>query len=59
MTTANIHDSRVMKDLIEKEDAGEPLYANNAYRSVTIETFYKRMGAESRIHEKGYRNKPL
>ncbi len=30
MTTVKINDSRLMKDLIEKEDAGEPLYADIA-----------------------------
>jgi IS5 family transposase len=59
VTTANIHDSRVKKDIIEKEDAEEPLYADSAYRSESIESFCKRMGVESRIHEKGYRYKPL
>jgi hypothetical protein len=48
-----------MKDLSEKEDAGEPLYADSAYSNESIEIFCKRIGVESRIHKKEYRNKPL
>ena len=59
VTPANVHDSQVMEDLIEKEDAGEPLYADSAYRSESMETFCRSMGVQSRIHEKGYRNRPL
>ena len=39
--------------------ASKPLYTYRTYRSEPIETFYKRMGVESKIHEKGYRNKPF
>ena len=53
VTTANIHDSRVIKDLIEKEYAEEPLYANNAYRSESIETFCKRMGVGAGSMKRG------
>jgi len=59
VTPANVHDSQVMEDLIEKEDAGEPLYADSAYRSESMESFCRSMGVESMIHEKGYRNRPL
>lgn len=59
VTPANIHDSQVMKELIEQEDAGQPIYADSAYRSESMESYCSEMGVQSRIHEKGYRNKPL
>lgn len=59
-TTANIHDSEMIDELIDKkEDGGQPLYADSAYRSEAIEQACIRKGIQSYIHEKGYRNKPL
>lgn len=59
-TTANIHDSEVMDELLDKkEDGGQPLYADSAYRSQAIEQMCRKKNIESRIHEKGYRNNPL
>ena len=59
-TTANIHDSEVMDKLLNnKEDSTQPLHADSAYRSEAIEQLCRRKNIESRIHEKGYRNKPL
>lgn len=59
-TTANIHDSEVIDELLDKkEDSGQPLHADSAYRSQTIEHACIKKGIESCIHEKGYRGKPL
>jgi IS5 family transposase len=59
-TTANIHDSEILAELIDKnEDSEQPLYADSAYRSEAIETLCKNNGIDSCIHEKGYRGKPL
>lgn len=59
-TTANIHDSEMINELLtRKEDGGQPVYADSAYRSVAIEQTCKRKNIESQIHEKGYRNKSL
>jgi IS5 family transposase len=59
-TTANIHDSEVMDELLNnKEDSSRPLHADSAYRSEAIEQLCHRKNIESCIHEKGYRNKPL
>lgn len=59
-TTANIHDSEVMEELLDKqEDGGHPVYADSAYRSEALEEVCRKKNIESRIHEKGYRNKPL
>lgn len=59
-TTANIHDSEVMDELLnKKEDGGQSVHADSAYRSEAIEQICRRKNIESRIHEKGYRNNPL
>jgi IS5 family transposase len=60
VTTANIHDSEVIEELLDKrEDAHQPLYADSAYRSEAIEQVCIKKQIISRIHEKGYRNNPL
>ncbi len=59
-TAANIHDSEVIEELLDKkEDGGQPVYADSAYRSQAIEEVCRKKNIESRIHEKGYRNHPL
>lgn len=59
-TTANIHDSEVIVELLDKkEDSGQPLHADGAYRSEDIEQACIKKGIQSCIHEKGYRNHPL
>jgi IS5 family transposase len=59
-TTANIHDSEVIDELVdEKEDGGQPLYADSAYRSEAIEQMCREKKIKSNIHEKGYRGNPL
>lgn len=60
VTTANIHDSEVMGELLDgKEDGSQPVYADSAYRSEAIEQICQRKNIESCIHEKGYRGRPL
>jgi IS5 family transposase len=60
VTTANIHDSEVLEELLDKkEDGGQPLYADSAYRSEAIEQACIKRNIQSCIHEKGYRNNPL
>ena len=50
----------MLEDLLsKKEDGGQPLHADSAYRSEEIEKMLKRKNIESRIHEKGYRTHPL
>lgn len=59
-TPANVHDSEVLEELLDKkEDSDQPLYADSAYRSQAIEKICEKKNIESRIHEKGYRNNPL
>jgi IS5 family transposase len=59
-TTANVHDSEVIDDLLDKrEDSNQPVHADSAYRSESIEQMCRTKKIESCIHEKGYRGKPL
>jgi len=59
-TSANIHDSEMLEELLDKkEDGGQPVYADSAYRSGALEKICRKKNIESHIHEKGYRNKPL
>ena len=57
VTSAAVHDSQVLESIIDKSDAGKPLYADKAY--VGFEKMLAEKQVESEIHEKGYRNKPL
>ena len=60
VTPANIHDSEMTEELLDKkEDGGQPLYADSAYRSQAIEKICETKNIKSCIHEKEYRNNPL
>lgn len=59
-TDASVHDSQVLGALLEKEkDQGRPLYADAAYVGEEQERTVAKAEMENRVHEKGYRNKPL
>jgi IS5 family transposase len=57
VTDASVHDSQAMERLVTEED--RMVHADSAYRSETIEAHLRKVGCQSRIHEKGYRNRPL
>jgi IS5 family transposase len=60
VTTAEVHDSEMMDALLDKkEDSGQRLHADSAYRSKDIEQACIDKGIKSCIHEKGYRYKKL
>lgn len=60
VTAANVHDSVLLDKLVsKKEDSGQPLHADSAYRSEEIEAMLRKKQIQSQIHEKGYRNHPL
>jgi IS5 family transposase len=58
-TSANIHDSQVLKDLLNKQDAHHELYGDSAYSGEPIRELLKKKKIRTRIHEKGYRASPL
>lgn len=57
VTNASSHDSTELKNLVGKDDT--ELYADSAYCSKEIEDYLKTVACHSKVHEKGYRNKPL
>jgi IS5 family transposase len=59
VTSAEVHDSQKLPDLLEKQDEGKPLYADSAYKSESIDKKLEKKNIKNKIHEKGVRNKPL
>jgi len=59
VTDASVHDSRVVEELLDKRDAHHEMFADSAYVGPRIEKVLKKREIRNRIHEKGYRNKPL
>lgn len=57
VTSAAVHDSQVLEKILDKSDEGKPLYADSAY--VGQDEMLREKQVESKINEKGYRNKPL
>jgi transposase, IS5 family len=55
----SLHDSQALEDVLGNEDENQNLYADSAYRSQEIEEMLKGKGIKSKVHEKGYRGKPL
>lgn len=58
-TAANVHDSQVIENLLDKDDAHHSIYGDSAYRSEDISRALRKRKIRNRIHEKGYRNRPL
>ena len=60
VTNAAVHDSKTTDALTDAEQDGHQcLYGDSAFRSKEIQAMLKEKNISSRIHEKGYRNKPL
>ena len=59
MTDAALHDSQVMEELLTSDNTASGVWADSAYRSKDTEATLKARGLTSRIHRKGYRNRPL
>jgi IS5 family transposase len=59
VTDAAMHDSQVIEELLTSDNTASGVWADSAYRSKAIEATVKARGLRSRIHRKGYRNRPL
>jgi len=57
VTSANVHDSQTVDDLLDQNDNGQELYADSAY--VGQEEILEKYKVKNQIHEKGYRDNPL
>lgn len=59
VTDASVHDSQTINELLDKSDKGQELYADSAYVGENAEKIYNDKEVINRVHEKGYKNKPL
>jgi transposase, IS5 family len=59
VTDASVHDSQVVEELVEKRDEHHEMFADSAYLGLRIEKVLEKRKIRNRIHEKGYRNRPL
>jgi IS5 family transposase len=59
VTSAEVHDSRPLEDLLREEDSGQTLHADSAYTGAPIDTMLKSKSIIPQIIEKAFKNKPL
>lgn len=59
VTDASVHDSQVLDELLDESDKGEPLYGDSAYVGEKQKKVIRKYRLKNKIHEKGYRGKPL
>jgi IS5 family transposase len=59
VTDASVHDSQAVEDLVDKRDEHHEMFADSAYVGPRIEKMLEKRRMRNRIHEKGYRNRPL
>ncbi len=59
VTSASVHDSQAIEELLTEKDKGQEIYADSAYAGEEQEKTYKKKEVIAKINEKGYRNKPL
>ena len=59
VTEASVHDSQVLGQLLDADNADDELWADSAYLSIATVTVLEMMGFESHINERAYRNRPL
>jgi len=59
VTDASVHDSQALETLLDEKDKGQPLYGDSAYTGDDQQTSISKAEMINRVHEKGYKNKPL
>ena len=59
VTSANVHDSQMLDNLIDDKDKDENLYADSAYTGQEQERIIQAKEMKNKVSEKGYKNKPL
>lgn len=59
VTDASVHDSQALEDLLEEDDKGQEFYADSAYTGKDQEKVIDKYEMKNKVHEKGYKNKPL
>jgi len=58
-TDASVHDSQALDDLLDEKDENQDLWADSAYTGEKQETTIKKYKVKNKVHEKGYKGKPL
>lgn len=59
VTPSCTHDSQALDDLLTESDEGQSLWADSAYTGEDLEHTIKEYKMTNKVHEKGYKNKPL
>jgi len=59
VTDASVHDSQPLDDLLTEDDSGQDFFADSAYTGEEQEKVINKYELNNKVHEKGYRNKPL
>ena len=59
ITDASVHDSQALDDLLTEKDKEQDLHADSAYTGEEQEKTTAKYEMKNKVHEKGYRNKPL
>jgi IS5 family transposase len=58
-TTASVHDSQVLDQLLNENDRGKPLHADSAYSGEPAQEILDKYGVCSRVHRKANRGSSL
>jgi len=59
VTDASVHDSQALEELLNEKDRGQDLHADSAYTGSEQEKTIRKYKMNNKVHEKGYKNKPL
>lgn len=59
VTDASVHDSQALESLLNENDEGQELYADIAYVGKNQEETINKHQLINKVHEKGFRGKPL
>ena len=59
VSTASVHDSQKLDDVLDPDNTASGVWADSAYRSQETEEKLAARGVTSHIHRRGSRNKPL
>lgn len=59
VTTASVHDSQAIEDVLDPSNTNGDVWGDSAYRSAEIEAMLARKNYRSKIHRKGVRGRSL
>lgn len=59
VTDASVHDSQALDNLLTEQDKEQDLHADSAYTGEEQDKIIAKYEMKNKVHQKGYRNKPL